>query len=106
MALLRNDLTYEEVFGEIDKYQSKITPALERLHQEGRMPDDLKRAWDAIASGDDSTDAFTDFARKLREYAGLFDEATQSHIAEYAELVQTLYQMDKGIETENTYDPL
>lgn len=106
MTLMRDNLTYKDIFPKIEKYQDKIFPELEKLQQSGDMPELLGKRWARILDGDDSTVAFREFAESLGQYAGMFDERTQSHIAEYRELVQTLFQMDEGIETPNTYDPL
>lgn len=106
MSLMRDNLTYEDIFPKIAKYQDKIFPALEKLQKSGEMPEILAKRWAVILSGDDSTVAFREFSESLGMYAGMFDEHTQSHIAEYRELVQTLFQMDEGLETPNTYDPL
>lgn len=106
MTLMHDNLTYEDIFDKLEKYQEKIFPALQRLAEEGAMPELLRTRWGRILQGDDGTVAFTEFAQSLGQYAGMFDERTQSHIAEYRELVQTLFRMDEGIETPNTYNPL
>ena len=106
MTLMRDNLTYEDIFGEIEKYQEKIFPALEKLAQQGTMPELLQKRGARVLNGDDGTVAFTELAESLGQYAGMFDQRTQSHIAEYRELVQTLFNMDEGLETPNAYHPL
>lgn len=106
MTLMRDNLTYEDIFPKIEKYQDKIFPELEKLQQSGKMPELLAKRWARILGGDDGTVAFVEFSESLGQYAGMFDERTQSRIAEYRELVHTLFQMDEGLETPNAYDPL
>lgn len=106
MQATYKDPTYEHVFSKIDKYQEKIFPELDKVAREGRLPELLGKRWARILDGDDSTVAFTEFAQSLGQYAGMFDGRTQSHIAEYRELIGQLFRMDMGTETPNTYDPL
>ena len=106
MTLMRTNLTYEDIFDKIAKYQDKIFPALAKVAEQGSMPELLHTRWARILQGDDGTVAFREFSESLGQYAGMFDERTQSHIAEYRELVQTLFQMDEGLETPNAYNPL
>lgn len=106
MQAVYKDPTYEHVFTKIDKLQGKIFPQMDKLAREGKLPELLGKRWARVLDGDDSTVAFTELAQSLGLYAGMFDEHTQSAIAEYREFVQQLFQMDEGIETPNAYDPL
>lgn len=39
MTLMRNNLTYEDIFDKIAKYQDKIFPALAKVAEQGSMPE-------------------------------------------------------------------
>lgn len=81
----------EKSLKKLQDYEKKVFPALDSLEEAGKMPDVLKKRFDAVKDGDTSADAYAGLSNALFDYADMFDEKDRSHITQYRELIDTYF---------------
>lgn len=105
-------MTYEHLVEKMQKEQAKFMPTIQKIQEEGRMPEDFGRALDGIqewnevanvklgsaevAADAPSVDPVDMFSNALFTYKGMFSEKEQEAIQLYREYAEELYRMVKA----------
>lgn len=105
-------MTYQHLVEKMQKQQAKFMPAIQKMEEEGRIPEDLERAVTGIKAWSDaadvnlgaaevaadapSVDPVSAFSNALSTYQGMFSEKEQEAIQLYREYAAELFNMVEG----------